>query len=137
MKGETVMTRRIRAFSAAVILSLVMLLSACGEDSDKKMFIGTWVTTAPTQENITVTFNADGTLKWTDYINGSALVTTGRYEFERSRKYLTIHPDKDPNDKLPFAPNDWGFQYTVTSTTLTFYKNEYREEPWYCFKKQA
>jgi len=68
----------------------MMLLSAC-EDSDNKKFIGTWVTTAPTQEQITVIFN----------------------------------------------PNEWGFQYNITSDTLTFYKTEYSEEPWYCFKRQA
>ena len=137
MKGENGMRRRIRAVSVIVILSLVMLLSACGKSSDKSKFVGTWVTTAPTQENITVTFNADGTLVWTDYIGGSALVTTGRYEFEKSEKYITIYPDKDPNDKMPFNPNEWGFQYTITADTLTFYKTAYREEPWYYFKRQA
>jgi hypothetical protein len=114
----------------------MMLLSAC-EDSDNKKFIGTWVTTAPTQEQITVTFNSDGTVKWTDYIGGSALVTTGRYELNKSEKYLTIYPDKDPDDKMPFNPNELGFQYNITSDTLTFYKTAYSEEPWYCFKRQG
>ena len=131
------MTSRIKAFSVIVLLALSMLLSACGGDSDKKLIVGTWVTTAPTEEKKTVTFNADGTLVWTDYIGGSALVTTGRYEFEKSEKYITIYPDKDPNDKMPFNPNEWGFQYTITADTLTFYKTAYREEPWYYFKRQA
>ena len=136
-KGGIGMTRRIRAFSVIVILSLVLLLSACGEDSDKKMFVGTWVTTAPTEENITITFNSDGTLKWTDYIGGTPMVTTGKYTFEKSEKYVTIYPDKDPNDKMPFNPNEWGFQYVVTADHLTFYKKAYSEDPWYCFKRQA
>lgn len=131
------MTRRIKAFSAVVILGLTMLLSACGGDSDKKMIIGTWVTMAPTEEQITVTFNKDGTLVWTDYIGGTPLVTTGRYELETSEKYLTIYPDKDPDDRVPFNPNEWGFQYTISSDTLTFYKKAYRETPWYCFKRQS
>ena len=130
------MARRIRALSVVVILSLMMLLSAC-EDSDNKKFVGTWVTTAPTQEQITVTFNSDGTVKWTDYIGGSALVTTGKYKIDKSEKYLTIQPDKDPDDKMPFDPNEWGFQYTITSDTLTFYKTAYSEEPWYYFKRHG
>ena len=137
MKGENGMRRCIRAVSVAVILSFVMLLSACGKSSDKSKFVGTWVTTAPTQENITVTFNADGTLKWTDYIGGTPMVTTGKYELKESEHYLTIQPDKKADDKMPFDPNEWGFQYSVTADTLTFYKYAYKNEPWYCFKKQG
>lgn len=136
-KGETVMTRRIKAFSVIVILALTMLLSACGGDSDSKLIVGTWSTIAPTEEKITVTFNKDGTLVWTDYLGTATFVTTGRYEFEKSEKYITIYPDKDPNDKMPFNPNEWGFQYTISSDYLTFYKKAYSEEPWYCFKRQA
>ena len=131
------MTKHIKAFSVIVILALTMLLSACGGDSDSKLIVGTWSTIAPTEEKITVTFNKDGTLVWTDYLGTATFVTTGRYEFEKSEKYITIYPDKDPNDKMPFNPNEWGFQYTVSSDYLTFYKKAYSEEPWYYFKKQG
>mgnify|MGYP003306160767 CR=1 FL=1 len=33
--------------------------------------------------------------------------------------------------------DEWGFQYSVTADTLTFYKYAYKNEPWYCFKKQG
>lgn len=136
MKGGIVMTRRISVVFMVFLLAAVICLSACGDGSDKKKFIGTWVTAAQTEERITVTFKEDGTLVWTDYIGSSTFVTTGRYDFEKDEKYITIYPDRDPNSKLPFAENEWGFQYTVTADLLTFYKKAYREEPWYTFKRQ-
>lgn len=133
-KGGIYMTGRIRVSFTVSLLIMAICLCACSSDP-KKQFVGTWNSTGPYSDSVTVTFNADGTFKWVRHYTGRDLATTGRYEPDEKEHYLTMYPDKDPNDKTPFSENEWGFRYVVTSDYITFYK-KYSEEPVYAFQRQ-
>ena len=128
------MTRRIRVFFTVSLLIMAICLCACSNDP-KKQFVGTWDSTGPYSDSVTVTFNADGTFKWVRHYTGADLATTGRYEPDEKEHYLTMYPDKNPNDKTPFSENEWGFSYVVSADYMTFYK-AYSEEPVYAFNRQ-
>lgn len=129
------MKRYIRDFFAVFLLLSVICLCACG-DSGKKQFVGTWVTTGQYDDNVTATFNADGTFKWVRHLTLGDAVTTGRFEPDEKEHYLTMYPDRDPDDKIGTSELEWGFSYVVTADYMTFYKY-YSEDPVYAFKRQA
>lgn len=133
LKGVFVM-RLIRVISVALLLALVMCLTACGS-SDKKKFVGTWVTDSKFDEQVTVTFNEDGTFKWVRNLTLGAVETTGKFELDEKEKYLTMYPNRNPDDTIGTSENEWGFRYVLDSEYLTFYKM-YSEEPVYALRRQ-
>lgn len=127
--------RRIRVISVVIMFALVMCLTACSNDSGKKQFVGTWVSTPMSGDNVTVTFYEDGTFKWVRHLTLGDAETTGRFSPDEKEKYLTMYPNRDPDDKIGTSENEWGFWYVVNTDYMTFYKS-YSEEPVYTFNKQ-
>ena len=130
------MKRHTRLFFTVLLLMTVMCLCACSGNSEKKKFVGTWVNTAQYGDKVTVTFYEDSTFKWVYHLTLGDSVVTGRFEPDEKEKYLTMYPDRDPDDTIGTSALEWGFSYVVTSDYLTFYK-VYSEEPVYAFKRQS
>jgi len=138
------MRRCFKVISALLIAVLALSLSACGSEADR--FVGTWKAVPGTDQsamgiksdNITITFNNDGTYKKTERLSfmsiDSDTIEIGKFEVDKDKGTVTFKPDTDPDDYL--AP-DYEFQYyyQITDTYITLENTNGRFEKMYLQKQ--
>lgn len=118
---------KVRAVAAVLLLSFMLLLSAC-DGGEKKMIVGTWKPSPGSETEFmgstsssVWTFNEDGTYKEVEtmtFMTTSTYIKTGKYELNTKDHILTLTPDDGWHDDT-FGDQQFFYEYTLTNQYLT------------------
>ena len=120
---------KVRTAAAILLLSLLLMLTACG-NGEAKMIVGTWKPSPTTKTEFlgstsksTWTFNSDGTYKEASEMIFSGSVyketKTGKYELNTKEHVIILKPDDGWHDDT-FGDQEIWYEYSLSSNYLTF-----------------
>ena len=121
---------KVRTGAAVILLSLLLTLTACGND-EAKIIVGTWKQNPGDAKSFMgidpvshyYTFNSDGTYKESGYENFSGktydINRTGKYTLDTKERLLKFYPD-DGWHNPTFGDQEFAYSYTLTNDYLSF-----------------